>query len=70
MGDAKRRKALGQMPSLVRLPPITEEELHLLHDLLHRHLHELHAPAAEGAGEDRAARLKAVEALHHKLFAH
>ena len=73
MGDAKRRRDAGTMTQTVRFPPLSLEEVGLVHDMMHRRLHELHhaleAPEAEGAHAARAE-FDALRALHHKLFAH
>lgn len=70
MGDAKRRREAGTMTQTVRLPPLAMDELQLIHDMMHRRLHELHHATGEGADEAAQAEFEALRALHHKLFAH
>lgn len=69
MGDAKRRREAGTMTPTVRLPPLSMDELQLIHDMMHGRLHALHH-AMEGGDEAAKAELEALRALHHKLFAH
>jgi hypothetical protein len=69
MGDAKRRREAGTMTATVRLPPLSMDELQLIHDMMHRRLHELHG-AGEGPDEAAKGEFEALRALHHKIFAH
>lgn len=70
MGEAKRRQQQGLAPRTVRLPALTQEEVHLLHHLMHHRLHELSHVPADQQDDDVRGELKALRALHHKIFAH
>ena len=76
MGEAKRRRELGLPGQTIRLPALTQQEVQLIHNLMHRRLHELghhhHGEGEGGEGMDEASHQEfhALQELHSKLFQH